>query len=215
MKVLELLLHLDTALGAAIATYGVWIYGALFLIVFCETGLVVTPFLPGDSLLFAAGAFSATGVLNIWAVWALLLVAAVLGDGVNYRIGFKVGSRALDTGSFAGLPIKKDYLEKTRWYYERYGAKTIVLARFLPIIRTFAPFVAGVGGMKASVFSFYNVLGAVLWVSIFTFGGYFFGNVPVVKQNFEIVIVAMIVLPGLPALFQCIREGVKSRSGAR
>jgi membrane-associated protein len=205
MKFLDLLLHLDATLGTAIATYGNWIYVALFLIVFCETGLVVTPFLPGDSLLFAAGAFSATGVLNVWVVWALLFAAAVLGDGLNYRIGLKVGARVLETGSLAGLPVKKEHIEKTQWYYERYGAKTIVIARFLPIIRTFAPFVAGVGRMKASVFSLYNILGAALWVSIFTFGGYFFGNVPIIKKNFEIVILAMIIIPGLPALIQILR----------
>lgn len=206
MKLLDLLLHLDSTLGTAIASYGNWIYGVLFLIVFCETGLIVTPFLPGDSLLFAAGAFSATGALNVWVVWTLLFAAAVLGDGLNYRIGLKVGSRVLETGSLAGLPVKKEHIEKTQRYYERYGAKTIVIARFMPIVRTFAPFVAGVGRMKASVFSLYNVLGAALWVSIFTFGGYFFGNVPIIKKNFEAVILAMIIIPGLPALIQILRE---------
>jgi membrane-associated protein len=206
---LNLFLHLDETLGTAIATYGNWIYNILFLIIFCETGLVVTPFLPGDSLLFAAGAFSATGVLNVWVVWVLLFVAAVLGDGLNYRIGLKVGARVLETGSLAGLPVKKEHIMKTQRYYERYGAKTIVIARFMPIIRTFAPFVAGVGHMKASVFSLYNVLGAALWVSIFTFGGYFFGNVPIIKKNFEVVILAMIIIPGLPALIQILREWLK------
>ena len=208
---LGLFLHLDETLGTAIASYGNWIYGVLFLIIFCETGLIVTPFLPGDSLLFAAGAFSATGVLNVWVVWVLLFVAAVIGDGVNYRIGLKVGARILEKGSLAGLPIKKEHIERTQHYYDKYGAKTIVIARFLPIIRTFAPFVAGVGRMKASVFSFYNVFGAALWVTIFVFGGYFFGNVPVIKKNFEFVIVAMIIIPGLPALIQIIREWLRSR----
>ncbi|WKZ28753.1 MAG: DedA family protein [Patescibacteria group bacterium] len=209
---LNLFLHLDETLGTAIASYGNWIYGVLFLIVFCETGLIVTPFLPGDSLLFAAGAFSATGVLNVWVIWVLLFVAAVIGDGVNYRIGRKVGARILEKGSLGGLPIKKEHIERTQQYYDKYGAKTIVIARFLPIIRTFAPFVAGVGHMKPAVFSFYNVFGAALWVTIFVFGGYFFGNVPVIKKNFEFVIIAMIIIPGLPALIQIIREWQRSRS---
>ncbi len=203
---LNLFLHLDATLGAAISTYGGWIYGVLFAVVFCETGLVVTPFLPGDSLLFAAGAFAATGALNLWVVWILLFAAAVLGDAVNYRIGLKVGARVIETGKLAGLPIKKAYIDKTQSYYDRYGAKTIVLARFMPFVRTFAPFVAGVGRMRASVFSFYNVVGAALWVTIFVFGGYFFGNVPIIKKNFEFVILAIIFISVLPAVVEVIRE---------
>ncbi len=211
MKFLDLFLHLDATLGSAIATYGGWIYGALFAIIFCETGLVVTPFLPGDSLLFAAGAFAASGALHLWAVWVLLFVAAVLGDGVNYRIGLKIGARIVETGKLAGVPIKKEYIAKTQAYYDRYGAKTIVLARFMPFLRTFAPFVAGVGRMRASVFSFYNVVGAAAWVSLFVFGGYFFGNVPIVKKNFEIVILAIIFISVLPALFEMIKQRRSSR----
>ncbi len=207
---LDLFLHLDTTLGTAISTYGHWIYGLLFIIIFCETGLVVTPFLPGDSLLFAAGAFSAAGSLNVWVVWILLFVAAVLGDGVNYRIGLKIGGRVFETGTLAGLPIKKAYIEKTQRYYDRYGAKTIMLARFMPIVRTFAPFVAGVGRMRAPVFLFYNVIGAALWVTLFVFGGYFFGNVPIIKKNFEIVILAIIFVSILPAIIEIIRERRKS-----
>ncbi len=211
MKFLDLFLHLDATLGSAIATYGGWIYGALFAVIFCETGLVVTPFLPGDSLLFAAGAFAASGALNLWVVWVLLFAAAVLGDGVNYRIGLKIGARILETGKLAGVPIKKEYIAKTQSYYDRYGAKTIVLARFMPFLRTFAPFVAGVGRMRASVFSFYNVIGAAAWVSLFVFGGYFFGNVPIVKKNFEIVIFAIIFISVLPALFEVIKQGRSNR----
>ncbi len=203
---LNLFLHLDATLGSAIATYGGWIYAALFAVIFCETGLVVTPFLPGDSLLFAAGAFAAKGALNLWVVWILLFVAAVLGDGVNYRIGLKIGARIVETGRLAGVPIKKEYIAKTQSYYDRYGAKTIVLARFMPFLRTFAPFVAGVGHMRASVFSFYNVIGAAAWVSLFVFGGYFFGNVPIIKKNFEIVIFAIIFISVLPALFEVIKQ---------
>jgi membrane-associated protein len=202
---LDLFLHLDETLGAAIASYGVWVYAILFAIVFCETGLVVTPFLPGDSLLFAAGAFSAAGSLDPFAVAGLLFVAAVLGDAVNYRIGRKIGANAAD-GRLLGLPIKKAYLDKTRRYYEKYGAKTIVLARFVPIVRTFAPFVAGVGAMPYATFARYNVLGAAVWVGLFVSAGYFFGNIPVIKENFELVILAIIFISILPAVIEYFRE---------
>ena len=202
---LDLLLHLDEALGTAIAAYGGWIYAVLFLVVFCETGLVVTPFLPGDSLLFAAGAFAAAGSLNPFIVAGLLFAAAVLGDALNYRIGRKVGARA-ELGKVLGMPVKRAYVEKTRQYYVKYGAKTIVLARFMPIIRTFAPFVAGVGAMPYATFARYNVIGAALWVGLFTFGGYFFGNIPVVKRNFEIVILAIVFVSLLPGVVAYLRE---------
>jgi len=202
---LDLFLHLDETLGAAIAAYGGWIYAALFAVIFCETGLVVTPFLPGDSLLFAAGAFAAAGSLNVWIVAGLLFAAAVLGDAMNYRIGRKVGANAAD-GKLLGLPIKQAYIEKTKRYYEKYGAKTIVLARFVPIVRTFAPFVAGVGAMPYATFARYNILGAALWVALFTFGGYFFGNIPAVKRNFEFVILAIIAISLLPAVIGYLRE---------
>jgi len=202
---LDLFLHLDETLGAAIAAYGGWIYAALFAVIFCETGLVVTPFLPGDSLLFAAGAFAAAGSLNVWIVAGLLFAAAVLGDAMNYRIGRKVSANAAD-GKLLGLPIKQAYIEKTKRYYEKYGAKTIVLARFVPIVRTFAPFVAGVGAMPYATFARYNILGAALWVALFTFGGYFFGNIPAVKRNFEFVILAIIAISLLPAVIGYLRE---------
>lgn len=201
---LDLFFHLDETLGQAIAAYGGWIYAILFLIIFCETGLVVTPFLPGDSLLFAAGAFAAVGALDVWAVAGLLFLAAVLGDAVNYRIGRKIGRRAED-GHLLGLPIRRDYIEKTKRYYEKYGVKTIVIARFIPIVRTFAPFVAGVGEMRAAVFTKYNVLGAALWIAIFVPAGYFFGNIPVVKRNFELVILAIIAVSVAPAVIEILR----------
>ena len=201
---LDLFLHLDASLGTAIAAYGGWIYAVLFVVIFCETGLVVTPFLPGDSLLFAAGAFAAAGALNPWIVAGLLFSAAVLGDALNYRIGRKIGARA-EGGKLLGLTIKKEYVEKTRRYYEKYGAKTIVIARFMPIVRTFAPFVAGVGAMPYPTFARYNILGAALWVGLFTFAGYFFGNIPVVKENFEIVILAIIAVSFLPGVVEYLR----------
>jgi membrane-associated protein len=177
-------------------------------VIFCETGLVVTPFLPGDSLIFAAGAFAAAGVLNPWILAGLLFAAAVLGDAVNYRIGRKVGANAAD-GRLLGLPIKKEYLEKTQRYYAKYGAKTIVLARFVPIVRTFAPFVAGVGAMPYATFARYNILGAAVWVGLFTLAGYFFGNIPAVKENFEFVILAIIAVSLLPAVIGYLRERKK------
>jgi len=202
---LDLFLHLDETLGTAIAAYGGWIYAVLFLVIFCETGLVVTPILPGDSLLFAAGAFAAAGSLDPWIIAGLLFAAAVLGDALNYRIGRKVGARA-ELGKLFGIPIRQAYIDKTRRYYEKYGAKTIVLARFIPIVRTFAPFVAGVGAMPYAVFARYNILGAALWVGLFVPAGYFFGNIPVVKENFELVILAIIFVSILPAVVGYFRE---------
>lgn len=210
MQPTDLFLHLDETLGSAISAYGSWIYGILFLIIFSETGLVVTPFLPGDSLLFAAGAFSASGALQVWILWPLLFAAAVIGDAFNYRVGFKMGTSLAEQGTLAGLPIKKEYIEKTKRYYDRYGAKTIVLARFIPIIRTFAPFVAGLGRMPAATFTTYNVIGAALWVTLFVWGGYFFGNVPVVKENFEIVILTIIFVSVLPAVVEYLRARRRS-----
>ena len=204
-EVLDLFLHIDETLGSVIAAYGGWVYAILFLVVFCETGLVVTPFLPGDSLLFAAGAFAAAGSLDPLVLAGLLFAAAVLGDAVNYRIGKKVGANAAD-GKLLGLPIRKEYLEKTQRYYAKYGAKTIVLARFVPIVRTFAPFVAGVGAMPYATFARYNVLGAAVWVSLFIALGYFFGNIPIVKKNFELVIFAIIFVSILPAVIEYFRE---------
>ncbi len=206
---LGLFLHLDETLGAVIAAYGGWVYAILFAVIFCETGLVVTPFLPGDSLLFAAGAFAAAGALDPWVLAGLLFAAAVLGDAVNYRIGRRIGTRA-EGGKLLGITIRKEYIDKTRRYYEKYGAKTIVLARFVPIVRTFAPFVAGVGAMPYATFARYNILGAALWIGLFIPAGYFFGNIPVVKHNFELVIFGIIFVSLLPPVIEYVRDRRKA-----
>jgi membrane-associated protein len=190
-----------------IQQYGVWTYLLLFLVVFLETGIVVTPFLPGDSLLFAAGTFAALGSLEVGWLWGLLFVAAVLGDTVNYRIGYTIGPRA-----FHGQNrfFKKEHLERTQQFYERYGGKTIFLARFIPIIRTFAPFVAGIGRMSYTRFVFFNVFGGFVWTVVFIFGGYYFGNIPLVKKNFTLVILAIIVLSLLPPVIEFLRSYVQN-----
>lgn len=205
----DFVLHLDKHLIELIADYHYWIYAILFVIVFCETGVVVTPILPGDSLLFALGALAAvdtTGTLNAPALWAMLMVAAWLGDATNFRIGRAVGPRA-----FSGtVPwLKKEYLDRTHAFYEKYGGKTIVLARFVPIVRTFAPFVAGVGDMNRAKFFTYNLLGGFLWVSIFIWGGYLFGNVPLIKENFGIVTILIIVISVMPVVWELMRGGRK------
>jgi membrane-associated protein len=198
----DIFLHLDQHLSQTISQYGVWTHLILFLIVFCETGLVITPFLPGDSLLFAAGTFAALGALDLWLVVILLIVAAIVGDTVNYWVGAYVGPRAF-RGDIRFL--RKDYLDRTHAFYEKHGGKTIILARFIPIIRTFAPFVAGVGAMTYPKFITYNVLGAVLWVGIFVLGGYFFGNIPVVRENFTIVILVIIAISVMPIAVEALR----------
>jgi membrane-associated protein len=199
---LDLFLHLDQHLSRVIADYGVWTHLILFLIVFAETGLVITPFLPGDSLLFAAGTFAALGSLDLWLLGVLLIGAAILGDTVNSWVGAWVGPRA-----FGGNVrfLRKDYLDRTHAFYERHGGKTVILARFVPIIRTFAPFVAGVGAMSYSKFILYNVVGAVLWVGLFVPAGYFFGNIPAVRKNFTLVIFAIIAISVLPILLETLR----------
>ena len=196
-QLVDLFLHLDKHLAEILRQYGTWTYLILFLIVFLETGLVVTPFLPGDSLLFAAGTFAALGSLSPWVLFGLLSAAAILGDTANYWIGKKIGPRAF-TGTVRFL--KEEHLRKTEAFYARHGRKTIILARFVPIVRTFAPFVAGVGSMHYPVFLAYNVIGGVAWVGICVFAGYFFGNIPVVKDNFSIAIIAIILLSTLPLL---------------
>jgi membrane-associated protein len=196
---IDLFLHLDEYLATIIQTYGLLTYAILFVVIFCETGLVVTPFLPGDSLLFAAGALASTTDLDPFILFALLGVAAVLGDAANYYIGYRIGARAFD-GSIKFL--KKEYLDKTHAFYEKHGNKTIFLARFVPIVRTFAPFVAGVGKMSYRHFATYNVIGAIVWVGLFTFAGYFFGEIPFVKKNFELVIIAIILVSILPAVYE-------------
>lgn len=202
--ILDFILHIDVHLAALTAQYGMWTYAILFLIVFAETGLVVTPFLPGDSMLFAAGAICSLGSMDVTVLMGLLMVAAVLGDGVNYAIGKKVGPR-LFTSSTSKF-LNKQHLDRTHAFYEKHGGKTIILARFMPIIRTFAPFVAGVGSMRYRTFFIYNVVGAIVWVASFTMLGYFFGNQPLVKKNFTLVIGAIIVISVLPAIWEIIRS---------
>lgn len=201
-QVLDFFLHLDRHLAEMIAQYGTWTYGILFLIIFVETGLVIMPLLPGDSLLFAAGTFAALGSLNPILVIGLLIVAAILGDTVNYWIGKRIGARAF-SGNIRFL--KQSYLERTQRFYEKHGGKTIILARFVPIVRTFAPFVAGVGTMTYPRFLAYNVIGAVAWVSGFVTIGYLFGNIPVVKERFSLVILGIIAVSVVPMVIEVIR----------
>ena len=204
----DLFLHLDRHLSEVIAQYGTWTYLILFLIIFCETGLVVTPFLPGDSLLFVSGTFAALGALDVRILAFLLFVAAVAGDTVNYWVGASIGPRAF-TGEVRHL--RREYLDRTHAFFVKHGGKTIILARFVPIIRTFAPFVAGIGMMRYPRFLTYNVVGAALWVGLFVSGGYFFGNIPVVRENFALVILAIIALSILPITVEAVRA---RRSGA-
>lgn len=201
-SIIDLFLHLDQHLSEVISRYGVWTHLILFLIVFAETGLVVTPFLPGDSLLFAAGTFAALGSLDLGLLVVLLIGAAILGDTVNYWVGAWIGPRAF-SGNIKLL--RKDYLDRTHAFYEKHGGKTIILARFVPIIRTFAPFVAGVGAMSYPRFLTYNIVGAVLWVGLFVPAGYFFGNIPTVRKNFTLVILAIIAISVLPIAIEAIR----------
>ncbi len=201
----DVVLHLDKHLSELVLQYHFWIYLILFLIVFCETGLVVTPFLPGDSLLFAAGALAAidsTGTLNAVWLWVLLTVAAIVGNEVNFRVGRAIGPRAF-SGSVRWL--KQEYLLRTQAFYDRHGGKTIVLSRFVPIIRTFAPFVAGVGMMQRRRFASYNFVGGFAWVTIFIWGGFVFGNVPLIKSNFGVVTVLIIVISVLPVVWGLLR----------
>lgn len=202
---LSLFLHLDRHLAELAAQYGNWLYGVLFLIIFCETGLVVTPFLPGDSLLFAAGSLAALAgsALNIHLLFLLLTAAAILGDTVNYAAGHYFGEKAFRPDARV---LKQAYLDRTHRFFERHGGKTIVIARFVPIVRTFAPFVAGAGSMSYRHFVFYNVTGAIAWTASFLYGGYFFGNLPFVKQNFSLVILAIIILSLMPGLIEYWRH---------
>lgn len=208
----DFVLHVDEHLTTIVSQYGGWTYAILFLIIFCETGLVVTPFLPGDSLLFAAGALTAQGALSIVPLYALLVVAGIAGDQVNYFIGSKVGVHAFD-GRFRFL--KQQHLERTQHFFKRYGGKTIVIARFIPIVRTYAPFVAGAGGMEYRRFVAFNVGGAFLWITIFLLGGYFFGNIPVVQENFGLVVIGIIVVSVLPPAIEYINHRrLKARASA-
>jgi len=207
-NLIDFVLHLDKYLPEIIQNYGLWTYGILFAIIFMETGFVVTPFLPGDSLLFAAGTFAALDSLNVWLLWLLVFGAAILGDTVNYWIGHAIGPRAFEQDIRF---LKKEYLERTQRFYEKHGGKTIVLARFVPIVRTFAPFVAGVGTMEYRRFITYNVLGGFLWTGIFIWLGYFFGNIPFVKRNFELVIIAIVLVSVVPMVIEFVRSKVRKQ----
>ena len=200
---IEIFLHLDKHLSAVIQAYGGWTYVILLLIIFCETGLVVTPILPGDSLLFAIGPFAALGALELEYLLAGLTIAAILGDSLNYAIGHYMGPKVFSKKN--SRIFRKEYLDKTHRFYEKYGAKTIILARFVPIVRTFAPFVAGIGAMSYGRFLTYNIVGGVLWICLFVLGGYFFGGLPIVKQNFTLVILAIIALSVMPGVIEFIR----------
>lgn len=201
--IIDFILNIDIHLQRIAVDYEGWVYLILFLVIFCETGLIVTPFLPGDSLLFAAGAIAALGVMNIWLLIALLCVAAILGDGVNYRIGKYIGT---DVFKKNYRLINKKHLLKAESFYQLYGGKTIVIARFIPIVRTFAPFVAGIGKMDSTRFAIYNVLGAVLWVFTCSIAGYFFGNIPLIKENFSVVVLAIIGVSLIPIVVEFIRN---------
>ena len=197
---IDLFLHLDEHMANIINQYGAWTYAILFMVVFMETGFVITPFLPGDSLLFAAGTFAALGSMNVWLLVLLLIIAAIAGDTVNYWIGHYLGDRAYNIKW-----IKREYLDRTHAFFEKHGGKTIFLARFVPIVRTFAPFVAGMGRMSYGYFFSYNVFGGIVWVLLFTFLGYFFGNIPVVKKNFELVILAILLISVVPIAWEALK----------
>lgn len=207
-SLIDLFLHLDEYLAQIISNYGAWTYGILFVVIFVETGLVVMPFLPGDSLLFAAGTFAALGSLNVWFLIGLLMVAAVGGDAVNYSIGHYLGERAYNIKW-----IKREHLEKTHAFFEKHGGKAIFLARFVPIVRTFAPFVAGIGKMSYGYFATYNVVGGVSWVMTFTLLGYFFGNLEFVKKNFELVIIAIILISVVPMFVEWWKARREAKAG--
>ncbi len=201
---IDLFIHFDKYLGAIIQDYGTLIYVILFLIIFCETGIVVTPFLPGDSLLFAVGAFAAMGDLDLTVILVLLPIAAIAGDTVNYWIGNFAGPKIFHKEDVRFF--NKKHLERTHRFYEKYGGKTIIIGRFVPIIRTFAPFVAGVGSMTYGRFLSYNIIGGILWIAVCVFAGYFFGNIPIVKQNFSLVILAIIIISVMPGVVEIIRH---------
>jgi membrane-associated protein len=211
-QILDFVLHIDRHLLDFVQAYGRWVYGILFAIVFAETGFVVTPFLPGDSLLFAVGALSATGVLNPWLAAGLLMAAAIAGDGVNYSIGRRIGSRLLGTGegpAFTHRLINPDHVKRAHEFFEQYGGKAVVLARFVPIVRTFLPFVAGAAAMRAATFLVYNVAGGIAWVTLCMGAGFIFGNVPVVKNNFSLVTLGIVAVSLLPMLVEYLRHRSK------
>ena len=201
-QIIDFLLNIDKNIVIILENYGVWANLIMFIVIFAETGLVIVPFLPGDSLLFIVGTYAAKGGFNIFVIYPLLLIAAVLGDSLNYYLGHKIGRKAFRNNS---LPlINHKQLAKTELFYEKHGGKTIILARFIPIVRTFAPFVAGIGKMNYREFISYNLIGGFLWVSLFVFGGFLFGNIPIVKNNFELVVIAIIALSVLPPVYEYI-----------
>ncbi|MDD5148490.1 MAG: DedA family protein [Candidatus ainarchaeum sp.] len=204
----EFLLHLDQYIGLLIQAFGFWTYLVLFFVVFCETGLVFAPFLPGDSLLFISGSMAAKGFLDAWLLFIIFTVAAILGDTANYWIGNFFGKKIFREKF---LFLKKEHFDAAQRFYARHGGKTIILARFMPVIRTFAPFVAGIAKMNYANFLGYNVIGAVVWVAIFVFGGYLFGNIPVVSENLSLIIIAIIIVSILPALFGFLRHYLKKK----
>ena len=200
---LDFIIHIDKYLGQIISTYGAATYAILFAIIFIETGLVFFPFLPGDSLLFAAGAFAALGSLSIWWLIPLLIIAAIVGDTVNYWIGYFFGKRLVAS---TWIPINDDHIEQTKFFFHKHGKKTIILARFVPIVRTFAPFVAGISRMHYGQFISYNIIGGVAWVAVATLAGYFFGNITFVKENFSLVVLGIVVISVLPMIVEMIKE---------
>jgi membrane-associated protein len=206
MGIIDFILHVDVHLGKIIADYGILTYGILFSIIFAETGFVVTPFLPGDSLLFASGMFAALDALNIWVLFLMLWLASFLGDNTNYWVGRFFGQKIVDNRR---IPIKQSHIDKTQAFFQEHGKKTMILARFMPIIRTFAPFVAGIGQMKYRDFVLFSFIGGLSWITIFVFAGYFFGNIPLVRDNFSAVIMLVIAVSILPALIKVIRHQFK------
>lgn len=215
--IVDLFLHFDAHLETFVAAYGVWVYALLFAIIFAETGLVVTPFLPGDSLLFAAGALAAATLLNVWLLLVLLIIAAILGDAVNYAAGNAVGPRvftSIDRTSFWQRMLNRDHLDRAHAFFEKYGGKAIVIGRFVPIVRTFVPFVAGAGTMTYSSFAFYNVSGAIIWVGVCTLAGYAFGNVPVIKENFSLAVLGIIAVSVLPIVIEFVKHRSSSSTAS-
>ena len=210
----DFVLHMDEHLASIVTSMGAWSYGLLFAVIFIETGVVVLPFLPGDSLLFAAGTIASLGSFNVLLLWVLMFLAAFLGDTANYWIGHFIGPRVFREDV---KWLKREYLDRTHKFYEKHGGKTIFLARFIPIIRTFAPFVAGVGRMRYGYFITYNIVGGLIWTALFVFGGYFFGNLPFVQDNFSLIIIAIIVISAIPAVIEAVKarqDGAAKKSAA-
>src|SRR5690554_23765 len=213
MELVDFILHIDQHLFQFVNDYGMWVYAILFLIIFVETGVVIMPFLPGDSLLFAAGMLAAQpNELNVWIMIGLLLIAAITGDSLNYSIGKRFGMSVTKVKLFGKQVVQDEYITKTHSFYEKYGSKTIVIARFVPIVRTLAPFVAGIGRMFYAKFLTYNIVGAILWVVGITLAGYFLGNIPIIRDNFSKVVLFIIFLSILPIAFELIKEKFKKQA---